>query len=117
MCFELPLAKPIEGIWRDRNIEQPMLVGQSCGLEAKTHAVGPPLSIQQQVLIGFQLNNNNAAEVGDLESPLQSPLAELNGVKGFADQLEQLFELAGGVEKRINAQLRLSPPPSVGGWI
>ena len=55
------------------------------------------------MLIGFQLNNNNAAEVGDLESPLQPPLAELNGVKGFADQLEQLFELAGGVEKRINA--------------
>ena len=55
------------------------------------------------MLIGFQLNNNNAAEVGDLESPLQPPLAELNGIKGFADQLEKLFELAGGVKGQIQA--------------
>ena len=62
------------------------------------------------MLIGFQLNNNNVAKVDDPESSLQPPLAELNDVKRLADYFEQLFELAGGLEKRINAQLRLSPP-------
>ena len=59
------------------------------------------------MLIGSQFNNNNAADVCDPESPLQSPLAELNGVKGFADQLKKLFELAGGVKGRIQALLGL----------
>ena len=59
------------------------------------------------MLIGCQFNNNNAADVCDPESPLQSPLAELNGVKGLADQFEQLFKLAGGVKGRVQALLKL----------
>ena len=59
------------------------------------------------MLIGFQLNNNNVAKVGDSESPLQPPLAELNGVKGLADQFEQLFKLACGVKGGIQALLGL----------
>ena len=65
------------------------------------------ISIQQQLLIGLDFNESNPAQIDDSEAALQSPLAELNRIKRFADPLEQLFELTSGVKGRVQAVLRL----------
>lgn len=75
-----------------------MLIGQPCGLEAETHAVDAPVTIQKQLLISLDLDQTHAADVGQSENPAQFSPAELNGVKAFADPLEVLLKLASGIE-------------------
>ena len=72
-----------------------MLVSDARGFEAKAHAVGSPLPVQEQTLIGFQLDQENAAQVRDSEPALKDPVAELDRVKILANQLEQLFQFGG----------------------
>ena len=79
-----------------------MLVSDARGFEAKAHAVGSPLPVQEQTLIGFQLDQENAAQVRDSEPALKDPMAELDRVKILANQLEQLLQFGGRMKCEID---------------
>ena len=108
MRFNLPLTKAVEGEWCDWDVKQSTFISSARCFEAETHAVGPPLSIQQQVLVGLQLKQHNVAEIGDFEVPSQAPVAELNRIEGLADQTEEMFEFSGGLKNRVDTLLRLT---------
>ena len=61
MRFNLTLSESVQRVGRNRNIEQPVLVSDARGFEGKTHAVGTPLAIEEQHLIGLKLDQKNAA--------------------------------------------------------
>ena len=95
MRFNLTLSESVQRVGRNWDVEQPVLVSGARCLEGETHAVGSPLSVEEQPLIGLELDQKNAAQVRDSEPAHERPVAELNRVVVLADQLEALLQFSG----------------------
>ena len=61
MRFNLTLSESVQRVGRNWDVEQPVLVSGARCFEGETHAVGSPLSVEEQPLIGLQLDQKNAA--------------------------------------------------------